>query len=89
MIALLWLGGYLLTGLVSLALFDLLTGRVRSRIDRATGETQERMASAGMFMSRRAAWMLIVLLIWLYWPAVLYGYVEAKVKGERHGAKRP
>lgn len=79
---------YLLTGIIVLVVFDFLTKRVRKNILPAVAETQLKVAGAGALMGRvtasyvgrKTAIVFTLLAMWLFWPVVLYGYVESKLK---------
>lgn len=69
---------YLVAGILVLVLFDLVTKRIRSKILIATAETQSRMAEAGSPVGSRSARILFLLLMWLFWPAVILGAIAGR-----------
>ena len=79
---------YLLAGIAVLVVFDFATKRIRTRLSPAVDETQVKIAGANPFLgrgmasyvSRKTAFIAIVIAMWLFWPVVLYGYVESKLK---------
>lgn len=73
--------GYFGIGALFLAIFDLVTGRIRRKFDWATTETQLSMTNAMVTLSRRAAKMLFLICLWVLWPAVVYGALTSKKGG--------
>jgi len=79
---------YLFVGIAVLMVFDFVTKRIRTRLSPAVDETQVKIAGANPFMgrgmasfvSRKTAFVAIVVAMWLFWPVVLFGYVESKLK---------
>ena len=82
------IGAYMVSGPIVLFVFDVLTKRIRKRIADAVADTQIKLASANPFMGRgmevfigrKAATVVTILITWLFWPAVLYGYIESRFK---------
>lgn len=71
-------GIYLGVGLAFLIIFDMLTGRVRSRLKSASLETRSRLAGAGAFVGARMSVVILLLALWIFWPVVLWGAVRSK-----------
>ena len=64
------IGIYLLTGLVVLGLWDLVTGKIRKRLKDASAETQMVMMSTAQIpVGRKKAMVITLLALWIYWPA--------------------
>jgi hypothetical protein len=74
---------YFLGGIVVLWIFDLVTKRIRNKMEIATAETQQRMGEAGSPMSGRSARMFFMGLMWLFWPAVIIGAIAEAAEGLR------
>ena len=87
MIILIVLAAYLLVGLLSLTVFDLLTGRVRQRFGNAAVETQSKLAGSGNYVGQRMALVITALATLIFWPVVIYGFIESKLK-ERKDANK-
>ena len=65
---------YFAGGALLLALFDIMTGRIRTRLLNKAAQTQLVMAQHGnMYFGKRAAIILFMATMWLFWPAVLIG----------------
>ena len=79
--------GYLLCGIVALGLFDIVTGRLRRNWNDAIVKTMGQMSEAGIGLSVRACSVLFIVVMWLFWPAVLVGAVHDlfEKKGEEEG----
>lgn len=94
MIVLIVIAVYLLAGLLFLGIFDLLTGKVRKKFGDAVTDTQLKIADAspvmgrGMatFIGRKTAFVVTVLATWVFWVAVLYGFLESQWKERRKDA---
>ncbi|KKK55799.1 hypothetical protein LCGC14_3070950 [marine sediment metagenome] len=71
-------GLYLLLGLVSLAVLDLRTKRIRERLREASYDTQ-----AMMVAGTRTAIVVTVLALWLFWPFAVYGAVEDRLRSKK------
>lgn len=75
---------YLLLGIILLAIFDLVTKRIRSKFTQATSETQSRLAASGNYVGGKLAAVLFLGATWLFWPMVFIGAVTDK-KEDSHG----
>lgn len=64
---------YFLGGLLILIVFDLITKRIRAKIQSAGLEAQLTMAQSNNPMGVKAGIALILILTWLFWPTVLIG----------------
>lgn len=80
MILLMVIGIYLAVGIVVLAIFDLLTGRVRSRLIPASDETRSKLAGTGYWTGHRGAIVITLLAVWAFWPVAIYGYIEKRLR---------
>ena len=65
--------GYFSAGLLALCVLDALTGRVRNRLRSASVEVQDGLATTGSFVGRRSSVVLLLVALWLFWPAAIYG----------------
>lgn len=79
-ILLMVIGLYLSGGIIVLVVFDLLTGRIRNRISPASDETRSKLAGTGYWAGHKGAIVITVLATWIFWPVVVYGFVESKFK---------
>lgn len=75
---------YLSLGIILLAIFDITTGRIRSKFMRATKETQLRLATSGSYVGNKLASAVFLVAMWLFWPMVFIGALTDK-KGDSHG----
>lgn len=64
---------YLLIGMISLGILDLATKRIRTRLKDASYDSQRIFNDAGMAFGNKAAFVIIVIALWLYWPAAIIG----------------
>lgn len=71
------IGIYLLTGVVALTILDMLTHRIRTRLKGASYESQSKLADRGVAVSQKAAMVLTVIALWLFWPAAIIGAVKS------------
>ena len=69
------IGIYLLLGLAVLALFDLITGRVRRRLKDASFETQSKMV-----VRAKTAIVITVIALWMFWPLAIYSAIVSQFK---------
>ena len=69
---------YFIGGLVILFIFDLLTKRIRNNMAMAGTQAQIEMAQASNPIGQRAGMILMLVLTWLFWPAVLIGAATDK-----------
>ena len=77
-LALIIIAGYLTLGAVLLIIFDMVTGRIRSKFDRATKETQTRLLASGNYVGGKMSSVLFIGALWLFWPAVFIGAITDK-----------
>ena len=66
---------YFGAGILVLALFDLATKRIRTKLQDATAETQIKMASANVVLGHKTGMAVFLAVTWLFWPAVLVGAI--------------
>ena len=79
-----WIAGvYLAVGIFALAVLDATTGRVRKRLRGASEETREKLMQAMFMIGPRAAVVITVAALLLFWPAAYYGFVESKIEEAR------
>lgn len=76
------LAGYLAVGMIYLALFDLITKRLRNKVVFASQEAQSKLISSGNFVGSKVAMLVMVFAVWIFWPAVLVGSIVPGKKGE-------
>jgi len=69
---------YFIGGLVILFIFDLLTKRIRHNMPMAGTQAQIEMSQASNPIGQRAGMILMLVLTWLFWPAVLIGAATDK-----------
>lgn len=74
---------YFLGGLLVLLVFDLITKRIRAKIQSAGLEAQVTMAQANNPLGVKAGVALILTLTWLFWPTVLLGAATERWSGKR------
>jgi len=77
---------YFVGGLVILFIFDLLTKRIRNNMQMAGTQAQIRMAEANNPISPRIGLIMMLVLIWLFWPLVLIG-AATDTKGDSGNGK--
>lgn len=73
---------YLALGIILLAVFDLVTKRIRSKFIQATGETQSRLAASGNYVGGKLASALFLGAMWLFWPMVFVGVLTDKKEND-------
>jgi hypothetical protein len=85
------IGLYLVFGAVFLAVFELTTHRVTRKLDDSAYETQNIMGGAGVPLRTRSAKIVILVVTYLFWPAVIVGmFTKGKPssdKGDDSGKK--
>lgn len=67
------IAGYFCIGILSIAVLDVLTKRVRKHLSGATFETQERLNAVGETTGRKTAVILTIGALILFWPVAIYG----------------
>ena len=67
---------YFLLGVIILGLLDIATGRLRRNWNRAVVETMTRMSEVGIGLSSRACSLLFLIVMWIFWPMVLFGAAQ-------------
>ena len=73
------IGIYLLTGIITLGLLDLFTGRIRKNIKDASYKSQEKLAASGSYVGRKTAVVLTLIALWLFYPVAIYGAISSLV----------
>ena len=79
---LLFIAGYFILGIIVLVLFDLVTRRIRRNWEVAVADTLAQLSNIGMGLGFRQGEILIGFVMWLLWPAVIYGAVKGRKKGK-------
>ena len=70
-------GSYLLAGAIFLTVFQLRTHRIGKRMQDVSLEVQTRIAVAGsVAVPPKAAIIITLLYAWIFWVAVLIGYIS-------------
>ena len=71
----LWLiiGVYLVVGLVAVAIFEKVTGRIRRRLSHASDEARANLLNSGTYVKEKEGIALVLLATWIFWPALLLG----------------
>ncbi len=64
---------YFGVGICAIALLDILTHRVRSKLYSASLDTQHKIASTGNFVGSKTSVALVMFALWLFWPVAIYG----------------
>lgn len=82
-VALIVLGIYLTLGVLALLVLDLVTHRVRQRLTDASYDTQSKLAQTGQYVSSRTALIIIIVALWIFWPAAIYSAITSG--GNRNG----
>ncbi len=72
-IVLVVLAGYFGIGLLALGILDILTNRVRTKLQSASLETQSKLAITGNFVGNKSSMLLVLGALWLFWPVAIYG----------------
>ena len=72
------IGIYLLTGIITLGLLDLFTGRIRKNIKDASYKSQEKLAASGSYVGRKTSVVLTLIALWLFYPVAIYGAISNK-----------
>lgn len=72
------IGIYLLTGLVALGLLEIFTGRIRKKLKSASYQTQAKLAASGSLVGTKAAMILTVIALWIFWVVAIYGAIRNK-----------
>lgn len=67
-------------GLLALALFDLITKRIRTKLTGAVVTTQVKMLEANVVLGKKTGLATFLAVTWLFWPAVLIGAVTDRVE---------
>jgi len=75
---------YFCGGLAVLCLFDIITKRIRRKLGAAAFSTQLKMIEANLYLGQRTGTAVFLIIMWLFWPAVLIGAVIGR-KGGNHG----
>lgn len=76
-----YLAGYLALGLVIIVVWDLgKGGGVRKNIGAAVDETQQMLQAFSPAVGRRIALVCLLVGLWLFWPAAIFGAVERRLK---------
>lgn len=73
---------YLLVGIITLTLLDILTKRIRTRLEGASYESQEKLAVSGSPVGRKTALAITVLALWIFWPVAIYGAIGKRGNNE-------
>ena len=76
--------GYLAIGLLALAVLDLTTKRIRSRLKDASYETQTVVAHTGTYLGSKLAVVFTSVALWLFWPVAIYGAVESRLRRKKN-----
>lgn len=82
---------YFVGGLLILTLFDIITKRIRCKLQASAVETQLKMISANVYLGRKTGMITFLIMMWLFWPAVLVGAITDKItdrKGGTHGTEK-
>ncbi len=69
--------GYLVVGILGIALLDIKTKRVRRRLKDGAMDTQQ--ITGGNF---KVALLITILALWAFWPFAIYGAVTSKGGGK-------
>ena len=69
------IAGYLVTGLLLLFLFNLITHRIQDKLVRVTYETQSRLIASGNPTGYRSSMFIFIVAMWLLWPLVFIGAI--------------
>lgn len=77
---------YLMIGIITLGTFELRTKRLSKNLNQASINTQNAIIGAGSLISNKAAKVLIIIAIFLFWPFVFIGLLTSKKKENSHGA---
>lgn len=67
---------YLFVGLILLVLFDVVTKRIRRKLNVSAQETQTLLVYASNITSYQVARVLFVIAMWLFWPFVFIGAIK-------------
>lgn len=73
---LLGVGLYLFLGFLVLTMFEVATGRIRTRIKEASYETQSRLSVSGNYVGSKTAFALTIGALWIFWPFVIYAAIR-------------
>lgn len=71
-IMLMWFGVYLAIGLVVMVVFDLLTHRIRDRLQTASMMSQTTLLNANVMVGLKIAGAVTLLITWLFYPVLIY-----------------
>ena len=83
------LAAYATIGILFLAIFGLISGRIRKQIRDAVKETQMKLAAtAWVYFGPRMATVILLLTLWLFWPAVGIGALRSMRWGATKGGRR-
>ena len=74
---------YFLFGIVSLCAFDLVTKRLRTGLQGATGDTCSKLLVNGNYVTPKQATVLFIGALLLFWPIVFVGIVKDKLTHRR------
>lgn len=79
---------YFVFGWTALAIFEQSTKRITKSLERATSETQEKLAGSGYFMGFKTAKLLFIIITMLFWPAVFIGAIQNKLERKVNGESK-
>ncbi len=89
MSSILWyLGVYLVIGAGVIVLLNALTnGRIFRNFQESAYESQDVLLSHGAYVGTEAIKYVMVIVVWVFWPALVYGAVEKRLKKEKENQK--
>ena len=84
---LLAVAAYFVFGAVLLSIFDMMTGRIRPKLAASALETQSRLITSGNYIGSKAATVLFLGIMYLFWPMVFVGaLIDLFKKEDSRGA---
>ncbi len=78
MIVLQIIGAYFGAGLLVLAIFEIATRRISTRLSTASFEAHQKLLDSGNYVGITMAKAALIFAMWIFWPALLYGAIKGK-----------
>ncbi len=77
------IASYFGCGIIALLGFDLHTQRIRKKWRESSIQIQDKFAASGTLVGTKVVNVVLLLALWLFWPAVLIGAVTKGENGRK------